>query len=75
MTNELERRMCEHKGKVVPGFTKRYNVTKLVHWEEYDTYQEAFEKEKAMKRWRRTWKNELIEKNNPDWIDLSRDWD
>jgi len=74
LTNELERRVLEHKNKVVRGFTKRYNLTKLVYYEGHETYDEAFKRERRIKRWRRIWKIELIEKANPEWKDLSKDW-
>ena len=74
MTNDLERRILEHKNKVVPGFTARYNLTKLVYFEEFEAYTDAFEREKRLKRWRRHWKIELIEEMNPGWKDLAENW-
>ncbi len=74
LTNEPERRIIEHKNKVVKGFTAKYNLDKLVYFEEHETYNEAFERERRLKRWRRKWKIELIEKMNPNWNDLSEDW-
>jgi putative endonuclease len=71
MTNDLARRLSEHKGKVVPGFTKKYGVTLLVYYEEYESLDEAREREHVLKRWRRDWKFTLIEKLNPDWRDLA----
>lgn len=71
VTNNLARRMYEHKAKLVPGFTRQYAVNVLVYFEEFDTILEARAREHAMKRWRRVWKIELIEKTNPDWRDLS----
>ena len=74
MTNDLERRMQEHKFKQVEGFSKRYGLDKLVYYETfYDSYS-AFERERQMKKWYRKWKIELIEKNNKEWRDLASDW-
>jgi putative endonuclease len=71
VTNDLARRIAEHKTKLVPGFTRRYNVDKLVYFEEYASILEARSRERAIKRWRREWKIALIEKDNPMWHDLS----
>ena len=71
VTNDLARRMTEHKGKLVPGFTRKYGVDKLVYVEEYGSILEARAREHSMKRWRRAWKIALIEKDNPTWRDLS----
>lgn len=71
VTNNLARRIAEHKAKLVPGFTRKYGVDLLVYFEAYDSILEARAREHAMKRWRRAWKVELIEKLNPDWRDLS----
>ena len=71
VTNDLARRINEHKAKLVPGFTRRYGVTLLVYFEAYDSILEARALEHAVKRWRRAWKIELIEKLNPEWRDLS----
>jgi putative endonuclease len=71
MTNDLIRRISEHKGKFVPGFTNTYSVTLLVYYEEYESLDEAREREHVLKRWRRNWKFALIEKLNPDWRDLA----
>ena len=70
-TNNLVRRVSEHKGKYVPGFTAEHGVTRLVYFEEYSSVLEARARERTMKRWARAWKFELIEKQNPDWQDLS----
>lgn len=70
VTNDLERRMYEHKEKIVPGFTKRYNVTLLVYYEMHEDITTAIEREKQLKKWNRVWKLRLIEKYNPQWIDL-----
>jgi putative endonuclease len=71
ITNNLARRVAEHKAKLVPGFTRKYSVDLLVYFEAYDSILEARAREHAMKRWRRAWKIELIEKLNPDWRDLA----
>ena len=70
-TNDLIRRLSEHKAKLAPGFTKTYGVTMLVYYEEYSSILEARAREAALKRWRRAWKIELIEKFNSDWRDLA----
>ena len=70
MTNNLERRIYEHKNKLVEWFTSKYNLTKLVYFEEYKYVKDAIRREKQLKRWRRKWKEELIEKENPWWNDL-----
>ena len=74
LTNELERRPEEHKTKRLKGFTNKYNIDKLVYFEEFDTYEEAFTRERRLKKWKRDWKIELIEKENPSWSDLSAEW-
>ena len=71
VTNDLVRRISEHKSKVVPGFTRKYNVDKLVYFEEYASILEARARERALKRWDRAWKLALIEEMNPQWRDLS----
>ena len=73
-TDDLERRMLEHKNKTFKGFTEKYNVTLLVYFEEYDNSEEAFIRERRMTKWNRAWKLELIEKDNSIWRDLSIDW-
>ena len=70
VTNELARRIGEHKSGLVPGFTRRYGVDKLVYFEPYASILEAREREHRLKRWKRAWKLELIEKVNPSWRDL-----
>jgi putative endonuclease len=70
VTNDLERRMTEHKAKLVPGFTRKYGVDELVYVEEYSSILEARAREHTLKRWRRAWKIALIEKDNPAWRDL-----
>ena len=71
VTNNLARRLSEHKAKLVPGFTRQYEVDQLVYYEAFDSILEARARELSMKRWRRAWKIALIEKLNPDWRDLA----
>jgi putative endonuclease len=71
LTNDLIRRLSEHKAKLVPGFTKTYGVVMLVYYEEYSSVMEARAREATLKRWRRAWKIQLIDEFNPDWRDLS----
>lgn len=73
VTNDLSRRITEHRAKLAPGFTATYGVTALVHVEEYASIIEARAREQSLKRWRRAWKFDLIETQNPDWRDLSSD--
>jgi putative endonuclease len=70
MTNNLVRRVWEHKNNVVDGFTKKYSVHQLVWYEAADTPQAAITREKQLKKWNRAWKLKLIEANNPEWKDL-----
>jgi putative endonuclease len=70
-TNDLSRRINEHKAGLVSGFTRKYGVSKLVYVEEDSSILEARARERTLKRWRRAWKIQLIEKDNPDWRDLS----
>jgi len=74
MTNKLKRRIWEHKQKTVEGFTKKYNLTKLVYFEHYATAAAAIAREKQLKGWLRKRKIELIEAENPNWLDLAGDW-
>ena len=71
VTNNLARRLAEHKAKLVPGFTRKYGVDQLVYFETYGSILEARAREHSVKRWRRAWKIALIEKNNPNWQDLA----
>ena len=71
VTNDLSRRMAEHKAGFVPRFTRKYHVHALVYFEEYGSILEARQREHTLKRWRREWKFALIEKENPDWRDLT----
>ena len=70
VTNDLVRRVYEHRTKAVEGFTKRYAVGKLVWFEIHDTAEAAIMREKELKKWRRDWKIRLIEEQNPGWVDL-----
>ena len=70
MTDELLRRVWEHKTKPVPGFTAKYGVDRLVWFEAHQTLESALLREKRIKGWRRAWKIQLIERANPYWLDL-----
>jgi putative endonuclease len=70
VTNDLIRRVAEHKSKAAEGFTKKYDVDRLVYFECFDDIEQAIHREKRLKKWSRTWKIQLIEENNPNWIDL-----
>ena len=74
VTNDLERRVYQHKQRLVPGFTATYRVNYLVHYEESSDVHEAIERERQLKGWTRTKKVALIESSNPTWRDLSLDW-
>ncbi len=74
VTNDLERRMFEHKNKLIEGFTKRYDLHKLIYFETFQYINDAIKREKNMKKWKRQWKIDLIEENNSSWKDLSKDW-
>ena len=69
-TRDLQKRIFQHKDKKIEGFTKRYNLTRLVYYECYDSYWDSANREKRMKKWNRSWKITLIEKENPEWNDL-----
>jgi putative endonuclease len=71
VTNDLVRRVHEHKRKLVPGFSARYGVDKLVYYEILDDALTAIAREKQLKKWQREWKIRTIEHDNPDWTDLS----
>ena len=75
MTNNLERRLYEHKNKLVDGFTKKYNVNKLVYYEHGNDVHAAIAREKEIKKWRREKKNNLVITMNPTWKDLSLEWE
>ncbi|MBE6681620.1 MAG: GIY-YIG nuclease family protein [Ruminococcaceae bacterium] len=71
VTNDLIRRTFEHKTKTVPGFTQRYNLNKLVYFEDFTNINQAIDREKQLKGWKRERKNQLINDFNKDWLDLS----
>ena len=75
VTNDLRRRIYEHKNKLIDGFTKKYNVTKLVYYESCSSIDAAIRRERQLKNWHRQWKINLIESINQDWKDLSLDFD
>ena len=70
----LERRIYEHKNKLTSGFTSRYNCHKLIYFEHYLDIYEAISREKQLKKWNRKKKENLISTLNPEWIDLSKEW-
>ena len=74
VTNDLEKRVLEHKNKIAKGFTSRYNVDKLMYFEKFTNINDAIKREKRLKKWNRQWKVNLIEERNPDWVDLSGEW-
>ena len=71
VTNDINRRVAEHRLKVAESFTKRHDVTRLVYFEVFEEIEQAIHREKRLKKWPRAWKISLIEKDNPNWIDLS----
>ena len=73
-TQDSYRWTLEHREKLLPGFTRKYNVSKLVYYEECEDKEAAFHREKQLKRYRRAWKEELINKINPKWRDLFEDF-
>ena len=75
VTSNLQKRVWEHKNKVVEGFTKKYNVDKLVYYELTDSIESAINREKQLKRWHRQWKINLIKEMNPEFKDLSLNWE
>ena len=76
VTSDLERRLWEHKHHMTHNsFTAKYNCCKLVYFEHTSSIRAAIAREKQIKNWKREWKNELVEKENPKWIDLSSTWD
>jgi putative endonuclease len=74
VTSDLEKRIYQHKNGIIDGFTKKHNISMLVHYEEFDNVYSAIEREKFIKGKSRKFKLDLIEKNNPDWEDLSSGW-
>ena len=75
VTNNIVRRVYEHRSKVTAGFTKRYGVDKLVWFESHPSRDQAFVRERQIKEWKRLWKLQLIEARNPNWVDLYDDLD
>jgi putative endonuclease len=75
MTNSLRRRIREHKLKLAPGFAVKYNITRLVYLESSEDLRNAIERENQIKAWTRTKRLALVESTNPEWDDLSREWD
>ena len=73
VTSDLVRRIWQHKNDVIRGFTSRYGVHTLVWYETHESMESAITREKAIKEWKRRWKLELIERNNPTWRDLYND--
>ena len=73
-TRDLENRVSEHKLKIIEGFTSKYNINKLIYYEEFELAVDAFAREKQLKKWRRSKKVWLVNTLNLEWIDLSRDW-
>ena len=73
VTNDLIRRIWEHKQDLIEGFTKKYKVHKLVYYEEFSDPESAVRREKCIKKWNRKWKDKLINKMNPKWNDLYKD--
>ena len=73
MAKDLNRRIFEHKNEIWDGFTQKYKINKLVYYEKFDDKKTATMRERQLKRWRRAWKIELVEKHNSDWKDLSSD--
>jgi putative endonuclease len=71
VTNDLTRRVFEHKNKLIKWFTEKYNCNKLVYFEKFNSIENAIITEKRLKNYKREWKNNLIEKDNPFWEDLS----
>ena len=74
VTNDLERRVLEHKQKINEGFTSKYDVNRLVYFESFQYINDAVLREKRLKKWNRQWKINLIEEENFEWNDLSEDW-
>jgi putative endonuclease len=74
VTSNLEKRLFEHKNKLIDGFTKKYDIDKLVYFEKKDDIKSAIAREKQLKKWNRKWKIKLIEEYNPNWHDLAKEW-
>ncbi len=74
MTNNLERRLFEHKNDLIDGFSKQYRCHRLVYYESFDDTRKAIDREKQLKRWNRTKKTWLVQRENPTWEDLAAEW-
>ena len=74
VTNDLERRIYEHKNKLIKGFTEKYNICKLVYFEQTNDIESAIAREKEIKKWRREKKDALVNLSNPEWRDLGQDF-
>lgn len=74
VTNNIRKRVYQHKMKILKGFTSQYNCNKLVWYEQFEDINLAISREKQLKNWKRTWENALIELNNPNWKDLAEKW-
>jgi len=75
VTNNIKRRISEHRKGTYGSHVGRYNIKKLVYFEEHQWIQTAIKREKTIKKWKREWKINIITEQNPDWIDLSKEWD
>jgi len=73
ITNDIVRRVYEHKNNFIDGFTSKYGIHNLVYYEQFDNIESAIQREKQLKKWNRKWKIELIERVNPNWKDLYED--
>lgn len=73
ITNDLRRRIYEHKHQMVDGFTQKYSIQLLIYFERHESPESAITREKQLKKWKRQWKLRLIEKQNPTWKDLYKD--
>jgi len=71
-TSSLAKRMIEHKDELADGFTKKYKIKSLVYYEAHENREAALTRERQLKEWKRDWKIELIEKDNPNWFDLTQ---
>ena len=74
ITNDLQKRVYEHKREIKKGFTEKYGINKLIYFETFKDVNEAIKREKNLKKWKRAWKIKLIEEDNKKWLDLSKDW-
>ena len=74
VTNDIERRVYEHKNALIKGFTSKYEIHMLVYMEHFHSIDQAIDYEKKLKNWKRSWKISLIEKSNPNWMDLLKEW-